>query len=76
MPEHLGHLNLTERETAILSDGSRGLSLVDGRVAHDARADLYTEIRSYTLHWNRATYLRVKAFGHCAQAYGFSLVSG
>ena len=45
MPEHLGHLNWTERETAILCDGSRGSPLVDGRVAHDARADLYSEIR-------------------------------
>lgn len=45
MPEHLGHLNLTELETAILSDDSRGSPLVGGRVAHDAQADLYTEIK-------------------------------
>lgn len=45
MLEHLGHLNLTELETAILSDGSRGSPLVDERVFHDAQANLYTEIR-------------------------------
>lgn len=45
MLEHLGHLNLIELETAILSDGLRGSPRVDGRVFHDARANLYTNIR-------------------------------